>query len=151
MSPVPSEEFSHSFAVPAPPDRIYAHLSDPESYVGLSPLVVEVRDIRRDGRTVDYTSVERFRLGPFRYDNLLAVTMTFPRPGRQLVSSVVSPGRVRLVATVDLLADGDRSRVTETVRVSFPAPLRPLVLGQARKVQRARAVELTRRMSLTAT
>jgi carbon monoxide dehydrogenase subunit G len=144
---VPSEAFRHSFAVPAPAGRIYAHLSEPESYVGLSPLVVEVRDVRRDGGTVSYVAVERFTAGPLRHDNLIAVTMTFPQPGRQLVSDVVSPGRVRLVATVDLLPEGDGTRVTETVRVTFPALLRPLVLGQARRVQRARAAELTRRMA----
>jgi hypothetical protein len=91
--------------------------------------------------------VERFAAGPVRYDNPVAVTMSFPRPGRRLVSDVVSPGRVRLTATVDLAPDGDRTQVTETVRVTFPALLRPLVVGQARKVQRARAAELTRRMS----
>ena len=144
---MPTTEFSHSFAVPAPAERIYAHLSEPESYVGLSPLIVEVRGVRRDGGAVSYVAVERFTLGPFRHDNLIAVTMTFPRPGRHLVSDVVSPGRVRLVATVDLVPDGDGTRVTESVRVTFPALLRPLVLGQARKVQRARAAELTRRMA----
>jgi carbon monoxide dehydrogenase subunit G len=151
MARVPSEEFRHSFAVPAPAERIYAHLSEPDSYIGLSPLVVEVRDVRRDGDRVSYVAVERFRLGPLRHDNPIAVTMTFPQPGRRLVSDVVSPARVRLVATVDLLPEGDGTRVTETVRVSFPALLRPLVLGQARKVQRARAAELTRRMAVTAT
>jgi carbon monoxide dehydrogenase subunit G len=144
---VPSRAFRHSFAVPAPAERIYAHLSEPENYVGLSPLVVEVRDVRRDDGTVSYLAVERFTLGPFRHDNLIAVTMTFPRPGRRLVSDVRSPGRVRLVATVDLVPEGDRTVVTESVHVTYPALLRPLVLGQARKVQRARAAELTRRMA----
>jgi hypothetical protein len=144
---VPSEAFSHSFVVPAPAERIYAHLGEPANYVGLSPLVVEVRDVRRDGRTVSYVAVERFTLGPFKHDNLIAVTMSFPGPGRQLVSDVVSPGRVRLVATVDLVPAGDGTRVTESVQVTFPALLRLLVPGQARKVQRARAAELTRRMA----
>ena len=144
---MPSATFSHSFAVPAPAARIYAHLGEPASYVGLSPLVVEVRDVRRDGGTVSYVAVERFTVGPFEHDNLIAVTISFPRPGRQLVSDVVSPGRVRLVATVDLVPEGDGTRVTESVRVAFPALLRPLVPGQVRKVQRARAAELTRRMA----
>jgi carbon monoxide dehydrogenase subunit G len=143
---VPSAEFSHSFAVPAPAERIYEHLAEPESYVGLSPLVVEVRDVRRDRAAVSYVAVERFTFGPFKHDNLIAVRMSFPEPGRQLVSDVESPGRVRLVATVDLAPAGDGTQVTETVRVTFPALLRPFVLGQARKVQRARAAELTRRV-----
>jgi hypothetical protein len=73
--------------------------------------------------------------------------MTFPEPGRRILSDVVSPGRVRLVAAVDLVPDGAGTAVTETVRVTFPALLRSFVLGQARSVQRARAAELTRRLT----
>jgi hypothetical protein len=144
---VPTTEFSHTFAVPAPAERIFAHLGEPESYLGLSPLIVEVRDVRRAAGTVSYVAVERLALGPFRHDNPIAVTISFPRPGRRLVSDVVSPGRVRLTATVDLVADGAGTLVTETVRVTCPALLRPYVVGQARKVQRFRAAELTRRMA----
>ncbi|MEV4705225.1 SRPBCC family protein [Actinoplanes sp. NPDC049316] len=141
-----TDQFSHSFTVAAPADRIYAHLSAPESYVGLSPLVVAVRDIRRDGDAVSYVAVERFALGPLHWDNPIRVTMTFPKPGRRLVSDVRSPGRVHLVATVDLAVEGDGTRVTESVTVSCPWILRSFVAGQARSVQRARAAELTRRM-----
>jgi hypothetical protein len=136
-----------SFVVAGPAPRVYDHLADPRNYVGLSPLVAEVRDVRRDGDAVSYVAVERFSLGPVKHDNLIAVTMTFPEPGRRLVSDVVSPGRVRLVATVDLRPAGETTGVTEHVRVTFPALLRPFVLGQARKVQRARSAELTRRMA----
>ncbi|MEV6597892.1 SRPBCC family protein [Actinoplanes sp. NPDC051346] len=142
-----TEQFSHTFRVPAPAGPIYAHLSRPESYVGLSPLVVAVRDIRRTGDAVSYVAVERFRLGPLRWDNPIRVTMTFPVPDRRLVSDVHSPGRVRLVATVELVAEGGGTQVTESVTVSFPRPLRSLVLSQARSVQRARARELVRRMT----
>jgi carbon monoxide dehydrogenase subunit G len=144
---VSTAEFSHTFVVAAPAERVFAHLAEPQSYVGLSPLVVEVRDVRHDGATVSYVAVERLALGPVRHDNLIAVTMSFPEPGRRLVSDVVSPGRVRLVATVDLLPDGGSTKVTEHVRVTVPLLLRPFVLGQARKVQRVRAAELTRRMA----
>lgn len=144
---MPTAEFSHSFVVAAPAGRVFEHLAEPQSYVGLSPLVVEVRDIHRDGGSLSYVAVERLTLGPLHHDNLIAVTMTFPEPGRRLVSDVVSPGRVRLVATVDLLPSGESTEVTEHIRVTFPALLRPLVVGQARKVQRARAAELTRRMA----
>lgn len=144
---MPTEEFSNSFHVPAPAEDIFAHLAVPESYIGLSPLIVAVRDVRRDGDGVSYVSVERFTFGPFSYDNHIRVTMTFPEPGRRILSDVVSPGRVRLVAAVDLVPDGAGTAVTETVRVTFPALLRSFVLGQARSVQRARAAELTRRLT----
>ncbi|AGZ42715.1 SRPBCC family protein [Actinoplanes friuliensis] len=140
-------EFSQTFTVPAPAAKVFAHLAEPESYIGLSPLVVAVRDVRREAGQVSYVSVERFTLGPFKYDNLIKVTMTFPEPDRRIVSDVRSPGAVHLVATVDLVPAGDGTTVTETVHVTFPFLLRPLVVGQARKVARARAAELTRRMS----
>jgi len=147
MRAVSTDQFSHAFTVAAPAERIYAHLSVPESYVGLSPLLVAVRDVRREGGAVSYVAVERFRLGPLRWDNPIRVTMTFPEPGRRIVSDVRSPGRVRLTATVELLPEGDGTRVTESVTVTFPRLLRRFVTGQARSVQLARARELTRRMA----
>lgn len=145
------DEFSHTFPVAAPAARIHAHLSDPQSYVGLSPLLVAVRDVRREGASVSYVAVERFRFGPLRWDNPIRVSMTFPEPGRRIVSDVRSPGRVRLVATVDLAPDGAGTRVTESVTVTFPRLLRRFVIGQARSVQLARARELTRRMEAALT
>ncbi|MEV8503840.1 SRPBCC family protein [Actinoplanes sp. NPDC051475] len=145
------DEFRHAFRVAATPGRIYDHLGDPESYVGLSPLVVAVRDVRHTGGAVAYVAVERFRLGPLHWDNPIRVTMTFPDPGRRIVSDVRSPGSVHLVATVDLEPDGEGTRVTEFVTVTSPRVLRRFVIGQARSVQRARARELARRMEASRT
>lgn len=146
MAGVSFDEFSTTFRVAAAPGRIYDHLGDPESYVGLSPLVVAVRDVRHTGGAVAYVAVERFRLGPLHWDNPIRVTMTFPDPGRRIVSDVRSPGWVHLVATVDLEPDGEGTRVTELVTMTSPRVLRRFVIAQARSVQRARARELTRRM-----
>ena len=65
--------FSHTAVVDAPPARVYAHLADPRSYVGLSPLVVAVRDVRSVGAGIAYVAVERFRLGPLHWDNPIQV------------------------------------------------------------------------------
>jgi hypothetical protein len=163
---VPTEEFTHTVTAAAPAARIFGHLARPESYIGLSPLVIAVRDIADAGDGVRYVAVERFRAGPLRWDNAIAVTMTFPEPERRIVSEVRSPGGVRLTATVELTPvngdgdtdrdegrDGDEgrggTRVTETVRVSYPRPLRRIVIGQATKVQRYRLAELARRMSVS--
>ncbi|WP_238019419.1 SRPBCC family protein [Dactylosporangium sp. AC04546] len=133
--------FTHVSTVAATPDAVHAHLADPESYVGLSPLVVEVRDIERDGNVVRYTAVERFGL----YRNRIRVTMTLGE--RQVTSEVVSPGRVRLRAVTDLAPHADGTEVTETVTVTSPRILRRFVSGQARSVQLRRAAELARRFS----
>ncbi|GAB1691875.1 SRPBCC family protein [Krasilnikovia sp. M28-CT-15] len=147
---MPIETLRHAFAVAAPPQTVHAHLADPHSYVGLSPLVVAVRDVRpvRDAQgrdAIGYVAVERFRFGPLRWDNPIAVTLRAAGPA--LVSTVVSPGRVRLVATVELAPRDAGTQVTETVEVRCPGALRALVLRQARSVQLRRAAELARRMS----
>ncbi len=147
---MPTEEFTHDVTVPAPAARIFAHLAEPESYIGLSPLLVAVRDIVRDGEEIRYVAVERFRiLGPLRWDNPIRVTMTFPEPQRRIVSEVRSPGNVRLTATVELTPKDGGTHVAETVRVTYPKLLRPLVIGQATKVQRHRLAELARRMTVS--
>ena len=148
---MPTDRFRHSFHVAATAEEIYAHLTEPQNYVGLSPLLVAVRDVRpgRDeqGReATSYVGVERFRFGPLKWDNRLRVTLTPVAPNRQLRSAVVSPGAVRLVATVDLAPDGDGTLVTESVELRTPAVLRRFALGQATSVQQSRATELTRRM-----
>ncbi|MFI5894154.1 SRPBCC family protein [Actinoplanes sp. NPDC051513] len=148
---MPTDHLHHSFHVAATAEEIYAHLAEPQNYVGLSPLLVAVRDVRpgRDeqGReALSYVGVERFRFGPVKWDNRLRVTLTPVAPGRQLRSAVVSPGAVRLVATVDLTPDGDSTLVTESVELRTPTVLRRFALGQATAVQQSRAAELTRRM-----
>lgn len=150
---MPIDTFEHSFVVDAPADVVYRHLSDPNSYVGLSPLVVKVSDIRLgqddDGRSIiEYVAVERFQAGKLLgWHNRIHVLITLTVPGRELVSDVVSPGRVRLRAAVELNHEPPGTRVTETIEVRAPAPLRRLVLDQARSVQLKRAEELTRRMA----
>lgn len=143
---MPIDHFSHTFRVDAPPATVYAHLIDPASYIGLSPLIVAVRDVRRVGDSIAYVAVERFQLGPVHWDNLIRVTMT-GTPDRRLANEVVSPGRVRLDQTVDLVADDGGTAVTESVKLVSPVLLRRFALGQATAVQRDRAAELTRRMA----
>ncbi len=149
---MPTDRFHHAFRVAAPPAAVYAHLLDPHSYIGMSPLVVAVRDVRSavdaQGRdAVAYVAIERFHFGPVKWDNPIRVTMTGVGPHEQVLSSVVSPGWVRLVSTVDLAAGGTGTSVTESIELRSPWFLRRFALGQAKNVQRARAAELTRRMA----
>ncbi|WP_432051064.1 SRPBCC family protein [Verrucosispora sp. NA02020] len=139
--------------VAASSDEVYRHLTDPHSYVGLSPLIVAVTDVRTgqdaDGRPVtDYVAVERFRMvGPLRWDNPIRVRMVATRPGRQIISDVRSPGWVRLRAVVDLTPEAGGTRIRESVTADAPLPLRRFVAGQARRVAAYRAAELARRMA----
>ncbi|GAA1414780.1 SRPBCC family protein [Catellatospora coxensis] len=142
----------HSWRVDSPPDTVFAHLTEPRHYIGLSPLLVEVRDVRRgldeQGEPVtDYVAVERFRfLKVLRWDNLIRVRMRVLEQGAALRQSVVSPGGVRLEWTVRLTPQGDGTAVDDQMEITMAAAMRGFVTGQARGVQLHRAAELTRRM-----
>ncbi|MBP2472151.1 hypothetical protein JOF53_001023 [Crossiella equi] len=137
-------EFSTVVVLPVAPEAVFAHLADPHSYLGLSPLIVEVRDVRPSPGLVRYTAVERFRLGPLHHDNIIEVTL---RLGEGTVEGdVVSPGGVRLAYGYRLSpALGGGTRVVDWVRLTAPFGLRGFAAGQARKVQLARGRELVRR------
>lgn len=139
------------FPIAAPPRAVIEHLSDPRSYVGLSPLVVEVRDIRREGAgTVHYVAVERFRfLGVLRYDNAIRVTIrTEARAdGGWVGGDVDSPGGVTLRYGYTVVPDGaGRSAVTDRIEVSAPFGLRRFSIRRASEVQAARARILAERL-----
>jgi carbon monoxide dehydrogenase subunit G len=140
---MPVDAFAHTFAVAAAPARVYAHLADPDSYVGLSPLVVAVRDVHTDGDQVSYVALERFRF----WTNPIRVTMTLDPAAPAVVSEVASPGGVRLRAAVTLTPAGAGTEVTESITVESPSLLRRYVVRTARSVQLERAAELTRRMA----
>ncbi|WP_144124502.1 SRPBCC family protein [Catellatospora sichuanensis] len=144
---------AHSWRVDSPPESVFAHLTEPQHYIGLSPLVVEVRDVRRGTdehgeQVTDYVAVERFRfLKVLRWDNLIRVRMRVVEPGRALRQSVVSPGGVRLEWTVRLTPEEDGATVDDRLEMTMAAPMRGFVTRQARGVQLHRAAELTRRMA----
>lgn len=156
-----SRVFTHAFTVGASPADVVAHLADPENYLGLSPLIVAVRDVHpvagRAGVT-GYTAVERFTVAGLHYDNLIAVTLGAddPAPGavshrhQRIVSGdVVSPGGVQLSYryTIEPAAATDTaSRVTDTITVHAPFGLLRFASGQARSVQLSRAVILAQRL-----
>ncbi len=150
------ETFAQRFFIAAPAERIYDHLAQPQNYVGLSPLVVAVRDIQfsRDplGREVQhYVSVERFHfLGFIRYDNLIRVTTTLTQPPTQLISEVDSPGWVHMQFVFDLQPDAEGTWIEESVTARMPLPLRGFVVAEAQRVQQALGRILTTRMAESA-
>ncbi|PZQ90695.1 MAG: hypothetical protein DI534_05720 [Leifsonia xyli] len=146
-----SEVSEVRFRIAAPPRVVRDHLSDPHSYVGLSPLVVEVRELRTDDAgVVHYVAVERFRfLGFVRYDNAIRVTIRTEERGEALWvgGDVDSPGGVTLRYGYTIAADGaGGSAVTDRIEVSAPFGLRRFSIGRASAVQAARARILAERL-----
>ncbi len=146
------ETFAQRYFIAAPAAHIYDHLAAPTNYVGLSPLVVDVRDVQtsrdQQGREVQrYLSVERFHfLGFIRYDNLIRVTTTLTQPPAQLISEVDSPGWVHMQFVFDFQPDAEGTWIEETVTAQAPLLLRRFVVAEAQRVQQALARILTTRM-----
>ncbi|WP_433242909.1 SRPBCC family protein [Streptosporangium sp. CA-135522] len=114
--------------------------------MGLSPLVVAVKDVRQDGEVTRYTSVERFRLlGLVKYDNLIKVTLR--STPRTVEGEVDSPGGVRLDYRFALTGKNGGTEVEDTLVVhAWNGPLLGYAAKKAREVQLARAGILASRL-----
>jgi carbon monoxide dehydrogenase subunit G len=138
----------HAFTVAAPPDAVFAHLADPASYVGLSPLVVDVRDVSRADGMTRYRAVERFPVcGKLSYDNVIAVTLAADRNDMTVSGDVRSPGWVRMAYRFEITPAGDGAAVTDTLVLRAPRCLRRFAASRAREVQLARARILAERLT----
>jgi ligand-binding SRPBCC domain-containing protein len=139
--------WTYRYHINAPVNQIYRHLSDPQSYIGLSPLVVRVYDVVKESSGIHYTSVERFTLlGIMPYDNHIRVHTRFTQPNQEMVSDVVSPFAVKVRFVFHFEAEADGTGLTETVTAQMPALLQGFVVGQAKSVQQARAQILKSRL-----
>ncbi|GLX08911.1 SRPBCC family protein [Microbispora sp. NBRC 16548] len=143
---MPTRVLTNTFHVDAAPEKVFEHLTTPESYIGLSPLVVAVRDVdRSEPGVVRYTSIERFRFLGLKYDNPIAVTLL--TEGLSVRGQVRSPGGVRMGYRFDLSPEAGGTRVDDRLDLSAPWLVMGFAAGQARKVQLARARILAERLS----
>lgn len=149
---MPSTELTHTYDVAADPAAVLAHLAEPDNYIGLSPLLVEVRDIRCEDEVTHYLAVERFRfLGLVKHDNLIQVSLRVERgqlPEEGTVSGdVVSPGGVRMGYRFAVEAQDSGSRIMDTLNLHAPFGLLRFAAGKASDVQKARGRVLAERMA----
>jgi hypothetical protein len=151
---VPSTELSRSYDIAATPVAVLAHLAVPENYIGLSPLLVDVRDVRREGQVTHYVAVERFRfLGLVQHDNVIQVSLRTEDgrlPDEATVSGeVVSPGGVRMDYSFAVTARGDGgSQVVDRLLLHAPFGLLRYAAGKAGAVQAERGRVLAQRLSV---
>ncbi|MFJ5230474.1 SRPBCC family protein [Kitasatospora sp. NPDC088391] len=145
---MPSTELSRTYDIGATPEAVLAHLAEPENYLGLSPLLVEVRDIRREADVTHYTAVERFRfLGLVDHDNAIRVTLRTDPAGAAVGGDVTSPGGVRMRYRFALAPHTPgTTRVTDTLHLHAPFGLLRFAARQAAAVQTARARILAERL-----
>jgi ligand-binding SRPBCC domain-containing protein len=145
---VPTAAFTHSFRVAAPVAVVAEHLAAAESYVGLSPLVIAVRDVRVEGGVTLYTAVERVPLGPLHWDNLIRVSLGSWDEGSTTVvgGHVDRPGRVTLDDRYELTADAGGCVIVDAIVLEAPLGLTRFAARKAREVQLARARVLAERL-----
>jgi hypothetical protein len=116
--------------------------------VGLSPLVVDVRDVSHDEGVTRYRAVERFPVfGKLSYDNVIAVTLVADGDDLTVRGDVRSPGWVRMAYRFDLAPDGGGAAVTDSLLLRAPLGLRRFAASRAREVQLARARILAERLA----
>jgi ligand-binding SRPBCC domain-containing protein len=149
-----SASFHYRYFINAPASQIYAHLSEPNSYIGLSPLVTEVSHVTQlanaEVPAVQYEAVETFHfLGFIRYPNRIKVRLVLTKPDAQMVHLVESIPNVRLRFTFDFQPGDGGTWIDENVTATMPLPLRGYVVSQAKSVQQARAHILKKRMELS--
>lgn len=145
---MPTRTFRHEFALAASARDVFDHLRDPQSYVGLSPLVVAVRDVREVDAVVHYTAVERVPIvGAWHIDNPIKVTIVAEGDGPFVVrGDVDSPGGVTLAYRYDIADSGGGCALVDEITLTAPLGLTRFAASRARAVQLARARILAERL-----
>ncbi len=144
--------FQHRYFINTSPSKVYAHLSEPRNYIGLSPLVTEVSEAEHrtnaEGQAIiHYVAVETFHfLGFISYPNRINVQMILARPDEQMITLVESIPNVRLKFVFDFEPEGSGTWIHETVTARMLLPLKGFVVSQAKAVQRARGDILKERL-----
>jgi len=144
---VASSRFERDVAIAAPLERVFAELSDPARFLGLQPLLTEVREITAPPGARAFEAVERVALfGAFAVRNRLHVELV-PMPDQQRVGFMTrAPLGIRLSGDFSLQAEGAKTRVRESVLLACPLLLRRFVLREAIHAQEALLANLARRL-----
>jgi len=119
---------------------VYDHLAQPQNFLGLQPLLIEMSPITatvENGWPVrSYETVEAFRVGGrVVYRNRIRVKMTLPRPPEQIDTIVHSPGGVTLTVQYLFTSEKDGMRLTEIMEIHTPRLLAGFVVQQATQAQ----------------
>ena len=139
--------FERNIAVAAPLARVFAELSEPARFLGLQPLLTEVREVAAAPGVRAFEAIERVALlGPIAVKNHLRVELT-PRPAEQRIGFATrAPLGIRIEGGFTLEMDGTATRVTESVALHCPFWLSRFVVREAIRAQEALLANLKRRL-----
>lgn len=131
---------------------IYEHLSKPQNFVGLQPLVVEVDDIRQSTNEAgqvcfDYYAVEQLHfLGFIPYRNKIASRMSLIAVNQHIRQEVRAALGIRLRQDITLTVSGQATHIRNAIDYQAPAMLRAYVHQQIDSAHAYLLEELKRRM-----
>jgi hypothetical protein len=145
---MPTRTLRNEFVLSVPARTVFDHVRDPQSYIGLSPLVIAVSDVAPVDGGFRYRAVERVPLiGRWHYDNPLRVTLLASGDGPFAVfGDVVSKGGITVDYHYDITAEGDGCRVVDVVTLRTPFGLAGFSARKAREVQLSRPATLAERL-----
>jgi hypothetical protein len=142
--------FERDIAIAAPLARVFAELSEPARFLGLQPLLTEVREVAAAPGARAFEAVERVVLfGPITKRNLLRVELS-PLPVENRIDFATSaPLGIRLDGAFAFQQEGTATRVTESVALRCPFWLKRFVLQEATRAQEALLANLKRRLEVS--
>ena len=148
---MPIRTLRDEFALPVSARAVFDHVRDPQSYVGLSPLVIAVSDIEPIAGGFRYRAVERVPIfAGWTFDNPLRVTLLGDAAGDGsflVHGEVQSKGAIHVDYRYEIAPDGPGCRVVDVVRLRTPWGLAGFAASRARAVQLARPGVLARRLA----
>lgn len=127
--------------------RVWAELSEPARFLGLQPLLVEVREVDASPGARAFDAVERVRALGISLRSRLRVELRPERDGARVAFATRAPLGIRLSGAFALEAlTPARTAVRESVALRCAPPLRGFVLAQAIRAQEALLANLKRRL-----
>ena len=139
--------FERDVVIAASLARVFGELSEPARFLGLQPLLTEVREVAAAPGVRAFEAIERVALlGPIAVKNHLRVELT-PRPAEQRIGFATrAPLGIRIEGGFTLEMDGTATRVTESVALHCPFWLSRFVVREAIRAQEALLANLKRRL-----
>ena len=141
--------FERDITIAAPRERVFAELAEPARFLGLQPLLTEVREVPAAPGVRAFEACERVPLfGRLAVRNRLHVELT-PLPAQDLVAfEARAPLGIRLVGSFGIRAEGTATRVRESVRLHCPLVLRRFIEREAIRAQESLLENLKRRLEV---
>jgi hypothetical protein len=139
--------FAREATIDAPLTRVFAELGTPARFLGLQPLLTDVREVEGAQGTRAFEATERVRvLGPIALRNRLHVELRLDPERARIEFATRAPLAIRLDGDFRLTPVAAGTRVVESVTIACPRWLAAFVLPQAIRAQEALLANLKRRL-----